>query len=166
MPPKKNWNKYSLAALALAVFAFDQITKLLVRRSMSLGESISVLGNLFRITYVENSGIVFGIHVMNPIVYTIVQVVASAFIIAYLCIRLNEHVWVRTGLAVMLGGALGNLVDRVFFHKVVDFIDMGLGHLRWYVFNAADAAIVVGIGLLILSTYRPRPKDEVPADTA
>ena len=125
MPPKKDWNKYSLAALALAVFAFDQITKLLVRRSMSLGESVAVLGNLFRITYVENSGIVFGIHVMNPAVYTVVQLVASVLIIVYLCIRLNQHAWVRAGLAVMLGGALGNLLDRVLFHKVVDFIDVG-----------------------------------------
>ena len=65
----------------------------------------------------------------------------------------------------MLGGALGNLLDRVLFHKVVDFIDVGLGHLRWYIFNVADAAIVVGMGLLILSTYLPRPKDEIPADT-
>jgi signal peptidase II len=164
MPPKK-WNNLTLAALTMAVFAFDQITKLLVRRTLSLGESVSVLGDVFRFTHVENTGIVFGISVMNPAVYTAISLVASVGIIVYLCMRLDENPWVRSGLAVMLGGALGNLFDRILFHRVVDFIDLGVGSFRWYVFNVADAAVVVGMGLLLLATYRTRDKKEASADT-
>ncbi len=119
---------------------------------------VEVLGSFLRFTYVENPGIAFGIRVGGFLpVISVLSAVASILIVYFLYIERNSHLLMRFGLVLILGGALGNLVDRFLmlvhpssWNGVVDFIDMGFGGYRWYVFNIADSAVTIGIALYIL----------------
>ncbi len=132
------------------VLFLDQVSKRIVMESMFLGESIPVMGSFFRLTYIQNPGAVFGMRLGGNVVHLIFAGVAL-IIVAVMWIRLppNQRV-ASAGLALVLGGAVGNVVDRIRFGAVVDFLDFGIGSLRWWVFNVADASVTVGAGLLIL----------------
>ena len=135
------------------VFTSDQITKIAIRHHMHRGESRPVLENvtgpLIRITYVENPGIAFGIRVRNGTLFTVFSILASIGIIVYLILHRHEGMGVKGGMALILGGACGNLLDRILYKQVVDFVDVGLNnHFRWPVFNVADSAVVVGMVIL------------------
>jgi signal peptidase II len=143
-----------LISLFIAVVALDQVTKTLVKQAMSLGHSIPVIGDAVRITLVENNGIAFGLHVKNAAIFTAFSIVACALIIVYLWKQRREGAWLRTALVLILAGAIGNVIDRVAFGKVVDFIDVGFRTVRWPVFNVADSAVVVGMGIMIVLMIR------------
>jgi signal peptidase II len=166
--------------LTFAVVLFDQVTKLLVKgfsipllgyyhEGMFIGQSIPVIGDYLRITYVENPGMAFGIQVAGRLFVTLFSIVASGAIAYYLYRIRNESLVIRLALALILAGAIGNLVDRVFYGvifgeaslfygKVVDFIDvdffdvnfMNFHMTRWAVFNVADAAVSSGVILMLL----------------
>lgn len=157
----------------------DQITKLLVKGvsipslgiqifGMPYGFSKPLIGNAVRLTYIENPGMAFGIDVGGKLFFSIFSIIASVAIIMYLYRARRDALGFRFSLAMILGGALGNLIDRVFYGvifgdaplfygRVVDFIDVDFfnfaifGHQfsRWPVFNIADAAVTVGVILLI-----------------
>ena len=129
----------------------DQVTKMIVRHSMTLGESIPVIGNFIKITYVENPGIAFGIRVGNGTLFTILSIIACIGVVVYLVTHWDEGMGMRSGLALILGGACGNLLDRIVYKEVVDFIDIGIRHVRWPVFNAADSAVVIGMIIFFFS---------------
>jgi len=137
-----------------AIILFDQYTKYLIKSSMNIGQSIKILGNFIRFTYVENTGIAFGIHLNNTYVFTGLSLLASTILAVYLYKNREEHIFLKVSLAMILGGAFGNLIDRIFFGKVVDFLDIGIGGLRWWIFNVADSAVVVGMFFLIIYLYR------------
>lgn len=139
----------SLWIAGLVVF-LDQMSKRMVMESMFLGESIPVLGSFFRLTYIHNPGAVFGLRLGGNVAHLIFAGVAL-IVVAVMWLRLppGERV-ASAGLALVLGGAVGNVIDRVRFGAVVDFLDFGFGSLRWWVFNVADASVTVGAGLLIL----------------
>ena len=141
------------------VVILDQATKIIIKHTMMLGQSIPILGHFLRITYVENPGIAFGIKVNNGSFFTILSVLASLGVLIYLFVHRNETMIIKGSLTLILGGAFGNLVDRVLYKKVVDFIDVGIGNLRWPVFNLADSAVVVGVFLLFLSVFIFGKKD-------
>jgi len=142
------------------VVILDQTTKIVVRHTMMLGQSIPILGHFFKITYIENPGIAFGIKVSNGSFFTILSVLASLGVLVYLFAHRDEGMAIKGSLALILGGAFGNLVDRIFYKKVVDFIDVGVGNLRWPVFNLADSAVVIGVFLLFLSVFILDKKNE------
>lgn len=166
------------------LIVLDQLTKFFVRQSFSLGESVRVLGDFFRLTYIHNPAGAFGIAFVHPAVYFI----ASAVIAILISISLYRHPILRSwsvwGLALVLGGAVGNLIDRVLLGEVVDFLDCeffditlrafsfwfihfpGYTMTRWPIFNVADSAVTVGIVLLILSTWLDPYKPRLPADAA
>jgi signal peptidase II len=139
---------------------------------MPYGSSKPILGDFFRLTYIENPGMAFGIDVGGKLYFSIFSIVASIAIIYYLYRTRQERVGFRIALAMILGGAVGNLIDRVFygllfndaplFHgKVVDFFDVDFFNIsiwgyhlsRWPVFNIADASVTLGV-LLLLFTHR------------
>ena len=139
---------------------------------MPYGSSKPILGDFLRLTYIENPGMAFGIDVGGKLFFSIFSIAASIAIIYYLYQTRHERLGFRIALGMILGGAVGNLIDRVFygvlfdeaplFHgKVVDFFDVdffnvtiGSYHLsRWPVFNIADASVTVGV-LLLLFTHR------------
>jgi len=142
------------------IVIIDQITKIIIKESMYLGESIQLVGDFLRITYVENPGIAFGIRVGHPIIFTILSLLASIVIIIYMIYHRNGEKILKYGLAVILGGALGNLIDRLLVQRVVDFVDVGIGDLRWPVFNVADSAVVIGMFMLIYAMIKIEKKEK------
>ncbi|MBN2103179.1 signal peptidase II [bacterium] len=140
------------------VLIADQLTKHLVRDTMVPGQSIPVLGDVVRLTYVENPGIAFGIRVSHGWIFTVLSILASIGIIVYLITQWKESGWIKSSLALILGGAVGNLIDRIAFSRVADFVDIGIGTLRWPVFNVADSAVVIGMFMLFITMYMQEKK--------
>ncbi|MBN1893158.1 signal peptidase II [bacterium] len=145
--------KKLLPVVALTFLA-DQATKILIKETMAVGRSIRLLGDFFKLTHVENTGIAFGIKIAHPFVFTLLSGAACVVIVYYLLSHRDEEPGTRMAMAVILGGALGNLLDRILFGKVVDFLDFGFGRTRWPVFNLADTAVVVGMALLFYCSFR------------
>jgi len=139
---------------AAAVVALDQATKAVASSRLETGESISVLGDFIRLTLVHNTGAAFGLFPGSRVPFIIVSVLAIG-VVLYLFLRdTYRSAWNRTLLGCILGGAIGNLVDRVRLGWVVDFIDVGYGTARWPVFNVADSAVTLGVLLLAWNLAR------------
>jgi signal peptidase II len=175
--------------ISLFIILSDQLTKMLIKGisipglginigGVPLGTSKPIIGNLLRFTYIENPGMAFGIDIGGKLFFSIFSIVASIGILLYLYKARNENLAFRISLAMILGGAVGNLIDRIFygvlfgdapifFGRVVDFIDADFFNLnifgyhlsRWPVFNIADASVTCGVILLLLS-HRRSKKDE------
>jgi len=146
--------------LLFSTLILDQASKLIVRNTMVLGQSIPILGNVLRFTYIENRGLAFGINVPNNVPFTILSIIASLVIVFYLITHWNESMRLKSSLALILGGAFGNLIDRIVHHQVADFIDMGIGDLRWPVYNIADSVVVIGMAFLIYHVMTSEQKKE------
>ncbi len=176
---------------SLFIVVADQVTKLVVKglsipslgvhlRGMGLGASKPILGDFLKITYIENPGMAFGIDLGGKLFFSIFSIVASIGILFYLYKAREERLAHRLSLAMILGGAVGNLIDRVFYGilfngdpifygRVVDFIDVDFFDLnifgyhlsRWPVFNIADACVTLGVVFIIL--FRRRAKKKEPA---
>ncbi len=141
--------------IAFAVVVLDQAVKAIVRRQIALNESVTVIPGFFDLTRVHNSGTAFGF--MNatdfPFKTVILACVAVAALtaLAMYAASLPVDQWLaRTGLALILGGAAGNLIDRVAEGYVVDFVDLYWSGWHFWAFNVADASITVGVALMIL----------------
>jgi signal peptidase II len=142
-------------ALALLIFLADQASKQLVEGSMRLGESITAVPNALRLTYTKNEGGAFGILGGQSNVLLLGSVVAVAFVL-WLLLKGPPARGTSIGCGLILGGAAGNLLDRLSTGVVTDFLDLDFWPLRqWPIFNTADAAIVVGVAALLLATLRP-----------
>lgn len=179
--------------LSVAIVVIDQVTKLFVRgvsipllgirwEGISLGTSRPILGDFLRLTHVENPGMAFGIDVGGKLFFSVFSLLASIGIVYYLYRARGERLGFRISLAMILGGAAGNLIDRVFYGvlfqhaplfygRVIDFLDvdffdvsiLGLHMSRWPVFNAADASVTVGVVLLLLFYRGAREKEAAAA---
>jgi signal peptidase II len=152
-----------LLVMAIIVVA-DQITKALVDRFLTLHESVAVVDGLVDLTYVRNRGAAFGLLSDARLPYQsvllgIVGIAALVAIVVY-AVRLPARSWLpQTALALVMGGAVGNLVDRVRHGFVIDFVDVYWGAHHWPAFNVADSAISVGVALLILDMITsPAPR--------
>lgn len=145
--------------VAALVVLLDQVVKALVDRLMSLHESRVVVDGFICLTYVHNRGGAFGFlsdsdFPYQPLLFTLVSLSALVAIAVY-GMRLPEaSVLPRLALALIIGGAIGNLLDRVFLSYVRDFVDVFWGPHHWPAFNLADSAISVGVGLLVLDMLR------------
>ncbi|MGQ0618569.1 MAG: signal peptidase II [Panacagrimonas sp.] len=136
--------------LAAATILADQITKQLVVRSMEQFESIPV-GSLFNLVHMQNRGAAFSmLSQMPPVFFVLLAVGVSIGILIWLRRNPSGQRCVAAGLSLILGGALGNVIDRVRLGHVTDFIDFHVGDWHFAAFNVADSAITVGAGLLIL----------------
>ena len=178
--------------LSLTVVLADQITKLLVKGfsipflginydGMYLGQMISVFGDFFRITFVENPGMAFGYDPGSSfkLIISLFSLLASIGLVFYLFAIRDKSLSLRIAIALILGGAIGNLIDRtfygvifdyapLFYGKVVDFFDFdffnftlfGRSYDRWPVFNIADAAVTIGVLILVLFYKRHQDDDQ------
>ena len=145
----------SFYLIALAVVLTDQVTKAMVIRSMRLGQSIPIISGYFDLTFVLNPGAAFSLlatlpeGIRNPF-FIGISVTAAILIILYRFRYLRQHRLASSSLGLILGGAVGNLIDRARFGVVVDFLDAHLHQYHWPVFNVADSAISVGVTLMLL----------------
>ena len=144
----------------------DQLTKWMVRQTMMLGDSIPIMGDTIRFTHIKNSGLAFGINLGNYTLFTIISIVVAGFIFVYYFRMRNSRLHIRLAFALILAGAIGNLIDRIWFRGVTDFIDVNIPDiiissnkvlgiiipsfhlLRWPVFNIADACVTCGMIIL------------------
>jgi len=149
---------------ALLVLAADRLTKLAVQHRMVVGESHRVLGEFFRITSVRNSGAVFGMFPGNPLLFLWISVLAILLVLGLYARGGRGHRLRALALGLILGGALGNLHDRIFYRQVVDFLDFTFGRYHFPVFNVADSAVTVGVALLALDAWihSGAPRGEAP----
>jgi signal peptidase II len=144
--------------LALAVFLLDQGLKAVVQGSMRPGESITVITDFLSITYIRNDGGAFGILGGSQLVLLLGSAVAVGVVLWMLLTGKSSRL-TTFGCGLILGGAAGNLLDRLTTGKVTDYIHFSF----WYIFNAADAAITVGVAILLLAALRPETADQPPA---
>jgi signal peptidase II len=181
--------------LTFFIVVVDQISKLWVKGinlpavginvpGMQYGLSKPILGDFFRLTYIENPGMAFGIDVGGKLFFSLFSIALGIGIFYYLYRARQESVGFRISLALILGGAIGNLIDRtfygvlfheapLFFGKVVDFFDvdffdiniLGYSLSRWPVFNVADAAVTIGIAMLLFVQHRHR-EEYVPSTSS
>lgn len=152
------WSNIKLLGWSAVIVFFDQLTKMLIKRSMNEGEHIEIIANVLRLTYVKNPGMAFGIQIGGNLFYTIFASIACLIILAYFFRLRPENFWARFALASILGGAIGNLIDRFRFQEVVDFIDFVIIH--WPVFNVADIAVFIGMTILIIVVIFDRGHEE------
>jgi signal peptidase II len=142
-------------ALIAAIVIVDQITKGLVRGSIPLHDSATVIPGFLNLVHVRNTGAAFGFlnAVDFPYKSAVVALVATAALmgIAFYAARVSSHERVaRLGLALILGGALGNLIDRLALGSVVDFVDVVFGQWHFWAFNVADSAITLGVAAMMI----------------
>ena len=143
--------KYYVAALL--IFVFDQWTKQLVAEKMELGESISLIDGWLYLTSHRNAGAAFGMLQGQRWLFIVVTVVVAG-VIVYALSRMRKERWLCWALGFILGGAVGNLLDRIRFGEVVDFIDVRIFSYHYPIFNVADSAVVIGGILLAITLWR------------
>ena len=140
--------------IAGAVMILDQLTKAALVANLEPGDVVNVLGELVRLVFSQNSGALFGLFRENAFLFGIASVVVMGLIVVYHA-RSGRSIYLSIALGLLLGGALGNMIDRLRLGYVVDFIDLGIGDLRFYTFNLGDAAISTAIVMLIGAALIP-----------
>ena len=140
----------SIVIILLAVLA-DQASKLLVINFLDREESLEIIPDIFRFTYVENRGAAFGMLDDNRWVFMVVSTVAIIGLLVYLFKFSGNNRLLNIGLALVIGGGIGNMIDRVAYGYVVDFLDFcAFPNLWMWVFNVADACVCIGMGVIVL----------------
>ena len=151
--------------LPLAIVVFDQLTKAIVRARLPLHESVTIIPGLVDFTHVRNTGAAFGFldAVDFPYKTVVIALIATAALIGvgmYAAGLAHHQLAARAGLALIIGGAAGNLIDRLTAGSVVDFVDVYWHSWHFWAFNVADSAITVGVAIMILDMIMP---DAAPA---
>ena len=145
---------------AILVLA-DQVSKTIVVRTMSLYESVPVIENFFHFTYITNDGMAFGIDFpFGYFIFSLVSALLTIFLFWYLWTVRNDSLVIRLGLAMIIAGAVGNLIDRLMLGEVIDFLDFMVGNFHWYVFNLADSYVTVGMVLILTDSIFLEKKRE------
>ena len=139
-----------LIGLIIAILTLDIWSKWTIKSSLKLYQSKPVIQDFFHFTYVTNEGMAFGLTFPGGrLVLLSMVILLTGFIIGFLWKERNGHPLVKYGLALILSGALGNLLDRIMYGKVVDFLDFMIGDFHWYIFNIADTSVTIGMCLFI-----------------
>ena len=182
------FDRMRILILTGIIVVVDQITKLAIRAAFGEHESLELLGDFLRFTHVENPGMAFGISLGGKYFLTVFATIASLVILHYLYLLRHERLRTRLSLALILGGAAGNLIDRYVQGTVTDFIDVdffdihippfslaglqwaGYDLERWPVFNVADSAVTIGMVMLIVFVLfereTPHEQSKLPAFVA
>lgn len=142
--------------ITLILLSVDQFSKYIIRQKMSLAESIPIIKSVFHITYVENRGIAFGLFPQGSSLFIVISLIIILVIIFFERKKVIKSLKKRFCLGLILGGALGNLIDRLRFGFVIDFLDFRI----WPVFNLADSGVCIGGILMVFFLLRKRPCKE------
>ena len=146
--PRSKYTK--LATIAGLIIIADQITKAVILKTLPLYHSVAVIPGFFSITHIHNPGGAFGFMSnqssnLQRLIFLVVSLIAVGLIFYFYMKTPNTYRVLSTGLALVFGGAIGNMVDRIRMGKVVDFLDFYAGNLHWPAFNIADSAVTVGM---------------------
>ena len=150
--------------ISLVIVLLDQLAKLVVVRSMRLGQNIPIVPGFFDLTFVLNPGAAFSLFatlpewIRNPF-FILISAAAAVLIVAYRSRYLRENRLASVSLALILGGAIGNLIDRLRYGVVVDFLDAHIYQYHWPIFNVADSSISVGVALLLIEMLLERRRE-------
>lgn|SRR5690625_542759 len=139
--------------VAIVVIAIDQITKWFIIKQMELRESIPIIENFFYITSHRNKGAAWGILQDQMLFFYIITVIVVIGIIYYMEKHLRDNKFMAFAFSLILGGAIGNFIDRLFRKEVVDFLDVYIFTYDYPVFNVADMALVIGVALVVIATF-------------
>jgi len=142
---------FGLAALVVVV---DQVTKAILVANLDPGESVAILGDWVRLVFSQNSGALFGLFHDQAVLFALASIGVVGLII-YFHGQSGRSLYLSIALGLLLGGALGNMIDRLRLGYVVDFVDIGIGSFRWYTFNVADAAISTALVMLFALALVP-----------
>lgn len=140
--------------LAAAIVVSDQVTKAWITDALAPNGVVNVVGDNLRLVYTQNSGALFGMFRGQAAPFAVLSLVVIGLIVAYHG-RSGRSPYMTLTLGLLLGGAIGNAIDRLRLNYVVDFVDAGIGDLRFYTFNVADSCITAAILLLLLMAVRP-----------
>ena len=136
--------------LIASVILLDQWSKWSIKTSFNLYQSKPIIQDFIHFTYLTNDGMAFGLSFPGgKHILLVMTILLTGFIIGLLWKEREGHPLVKYGLALILSGAIGNLIDRMLFGKVVDFLDIMIGNFHWYIFNVADSAVTIGMILFI-----------------
>src|SRR5262245_50078637 len=157
--PSKLQGRLPYLFLVIGTLILDRWTKAWIQNEFDLHESASVIDGFFNITYVQNTGVAFGIFssIISPVKSVLLSVFtafAAIVVVAYSVRSPARKRLLQVALALILGGALGNLYDRLAYGYVVDFLELYIGTYHWPAFNIADSAITIGVVLLALEIIR------------
>ena len=158
-----NKNGLGFLGLALAIFALDIASKFIILAHFDLYQSIQILP-FFSLSYVRNYGAAFGFFLGQRWILALIATVISVVICRMLYKSPKNDYANNIGFTLVLGGALGNLFDRLYHGFVVDFLDFHLGNWHYPAFNVADSAICIGVALLLFTSFRSGKKSEPAGD--
>ena len=152
----------------IVILVLDQLTKAIIDRSMSLHDSIPIIDGLFSLTYVRNTGAAFGIfagsHEAFRLPFLVIVSIIAIGVIVVMLKRLHEkETGLITALTFILGGAIGNLIDRILYGEVIDFLDFYWSTYHWPAFNVADSFITVGVAITLFYLVRAKGDDPFAA---
>ena len=156
---KSNWQTaIPLVSVAMPMLILDWISKWLVQMHITqMTEVIPIIPGFFNLRHDRNTGAAFGVLAGHRILLILITLAALAFIFAYY-LRFKESRWMQISLGFLLGGAIGNFIDRIRLGEVVDFLQFGIASKRlfWPTFNIADVSVCIGAGMLIVYLFRNR----------
>lgn len=144
---KKNILIFSVALLTVIL---DQLTKSLIRQNIQLNQSIPIIKNAFHLTYITNTGSAFGLFKGLNLFFILFSIIVIIVIFYYLRKIVKNEKLLQFAVGMLLGGTIGNLIDRLFYGAVTDFIDFRI----WPVFNVADSAVTISVILLIILLWK------------
>ena len=156
-------------AWLISIIVLDQLTKIIVDRTMPLHHSIPIVDGFFSLTYVRNTGAAFGIFAGSHEVFRLpfligVSILAIGFILVMLKRLRDDATGLVTALTFILGGAIGNLIDRVLHGEVIDFLDVYYSNYHWPAFNLADSFITVGVTITLFYLVGAKGDDPFAAN--
>ena len=143
--------RLKVVLFVLGILFLDQGTKLYIERTLAIGESVPVIKGVLYVTHIQNPGAAFGLMANQTIFFVVITLLVILAIIHFYRHLPRRHFFLQLGLALGLAGALGNLIDRLRLGYVVDLIDF---RILPTIFNVADTAIVLGVGILLLALWR------------
>ncbi len=150
-----NKTKYiRLLIIAGSIIALDQITKVIISKTLALHHSIPIISGFFNLTHVLNPGGAFGFlanqsTTVRVLIFLFVSSLAICFILYFYINTPETHLFLSVGFALIFGGAIGNMIDRIRLGKVIDFLDFRVLNVPWPAFNVADSAITIGMAIFI-----------------
>ncbi|SFD82193.1 signal peptidase II Aspartic peptidase. MEROPS family A08 [Lentibacillus persicus] len=151
--------------LAIVVIAIDQLSKWLIASTMEIGQQITIIGNFFALTSHRNSGAAWGILQGQMGFFYIITIIVVAGLVYYMQKYARDNQLLAIALSLILGGAIGNFIDRLFRKEVVDFFDFVIFGYDFPIFNIADSALSIGVILVIIITIIDERKEKLKHDS-